>query len=262
MQRTIDFITELFCRIDDKIGWIKKHSQCKLYASEIVTIGVLYGLKGVGVRAFYRWLKRDYGECFPMLPDRTRLFRLLKTHQEWGRYFLEEASLLGVVDTYGIELIHPMREGRSSAQIGQKGLSNHRWIVGGKFCFVLNKLGLICDWDCATANVHDSSFQSLIQGFEEKMIILADQGFHSRDGDPSNMKLCKRGTWNTRMMVETVLSMLTSVCHLKKLSHRVWSYFKSHLAWTSATFNLMAQWFPLRPDSSGFVHLSIAPFSL
>jgi hypothetical protein len=31
--------------------------------------------------------------------------------------------VLGVIDTYGIELIHPMREGRSPHQIGRKGLS-------------------------------------------------------------------------------------------------------------------------------------------
>ena len=47
--------------------------------------------------------------------------------------------MLGVADTYGIELIHPMREGRSQAQIGKKGQSNHRWIVGGKLCFILNQ---------------------------------------------------------------------------------------------------------------------------
>jgi hypothetical protein len=52
--------------------------------------------------------------------------------------------VLGVADTSGIELVHPMREGRSPAQIGKKGLSNHRWIVGGKLCFILNQWGLIC----------------------------------------------------------------------------------------------------------------------
>jgi hypothetical protein len=69
-------------------------------------------------------------------------------------------TVLGVADSYGIELIHPMREGRSPAQIGKKGKSNHRWIVGGKLCFILNQWGLICAWDCATANVHDTHFQS------------------------------------------------------------------------------------------------------
>jgi hypothetical protein len=51
--------------------------------------------------------------------------------------------VLGVIDTSGIELIHPMREGRSPQQIGRKGLSNHRWIVGGKLCLLLNQYGLV-----------------------------------------------------------------------------------------------------------------------
>src|SRR5262245_56936613 len=76
--------------------------------------------------AFYRWLTRDYRPLFPRLPERTRLFRLLKTHQDWTRAFLAAPTVLGVIDTYGIELIHPMREGRSPQQIGRKGVSNHR----------------------------------------------------------------------------------------------------------------------------------------
>ena len=60
------------------------------------------------------------------------------------------SSLLGLIDTYGIELLHPRREGRSERQIGKKGLSNRRWIVGGKLCFVLTHLGLIVDWEVDT----------------------------------------------------------------------------------------------------------------
>jgi hypothetical protein len=56
-------------------------------------------------------------------------------------------------------LIHPMREGRSPQQIGRKGLSNHRWIVGGKLCLLLNQWGLVVGWACATANTADNSFQ-------------------------------------------------------------------------------------------------------
>src|SRR6266849_6151378 len=65
------------------------------------------------------------GMWFPQLPERTRLFRLFKTHQAWTQVFLAAPTVLGVIDTYGIELIHPMREGRSPQQIGRKGLSNH-----------------------------------------------------------------------------------------------------------------------------------------
>ena len=76
---------------------------------------------------------------FPRLPERTRLFRLFTTHQDWTRAFLGAPTVLGVIDTYGIELIHPRREGRSAQQIGRKGLSNHRWIVGGNLCLLLNQ---------------------------------------------------------------------------------------------------------------------------
>lgn len=57
---TEDFIIALFIRIDDAMKGIRKHSQANLYPSEIVTLGILFSLKGVGNRAFYRWLKRDW----------------------------------------------------------------------------------------------------------------------------------------------------------------------------------------------------------
>lgn len=259
---TEDFITELFCRIDDAMKEKRKHPQANLYPSEVVTLAVLFAIKGVGNRAFYRWIIRDYRCLFPKLPERTRLFRLFKVHQDWTKHFLAEPTVLGVVDSYGIELLHPYRQGRSEQQIGKKGLSNHRWIVGGKLCFVLNKLGLISGWTCDTANVHDTTFHPLIRTFEDEMVILSDHGFFSKAGNPNNLKVCQRGTWNVRIIIETVLSMLTTVCHFKRVGHRVWEYFKARLAFTMAAFNILAQWYGLKPDNNGFVHLSIAEFSL
>ncbi len=259
---TEDFITELFCRIDDVMKNISKHSQANLYPSEVVTLAILFAIKGVGDRAYYRWIKRDYLSLFPKLPERTRLFRLFKAHQNWTERFLAEATVLGVVDSYGIELLHPYRQGRSDRQIGKKGFSNHRWIVGGKLCFVLNKYGLVSGWDCDTANVHDTTFHPLIRSFEDEMLILSDHGFFSKAGNPSNLKVCQRGTWNVRIIIETVLSMLTTICHFKRIAHRVWEYFKARLAFTMAAFNILAQWYGLKPDDQGFVHLSIAEFSL
>ena len=258
---TVDFITELFYSVDNQMRDVPQHPQSNLYPSELVTIALLFAIKGVGERAFYRWLARDYLPLFPRLPERTRLFRLRKTHQAWTARFLADPTVLGVADSYGIELVHPMREGRSAKQIGKKGQSNHRWIVGGKLCFVLNQWGLVTAWDCATANVHDSHFQPLIAKFEETMVVLTDTGFHAKAGDPMNMKVCQRGTWNVRMVVETILSMLTTVFHFKKVSHRVWEYFRARLAWTMAAFNILAQW-GLEVDYNGVVHLSIAEFSL
>src|SRR5437764_9965643 len=225
-------------------------------------LGLLSALKGGGNRPFSRWLTRDYRALFPRLPERTRLFRLFKTHQDWTQVFLATPTVLGGIDTYGIELIHPMREGRSSQQIGRKGLYNHRWIVGGTLCLLLNQWGLIVRWDCATANVADNTFQWLVRQCEDQMIVLSDTAFHAAEGDPSNLKLCPRGEWEDRMLVETVLSMLTLVCHFKKVMHRGWACFQARLAFTMAAFNGLVQLHGFQPSASGFVPLSMAEFSL
>lgn len=45
-----------------------------------------------------------------------------------------------MIDSHGIELIHPVREGNSEHQMGKKGCSNQRWIMGGRLCLLLNHL--------------------------------------------------------------------------------------------------------------------------
>jgi len=260
---TLDFIIELFCRIDRAMPDAQKHEQGNLYPSETVTLAFLFALKGVGTRAFYRWVQRDYLAWFPKLPERTRLFRAFNRHRHWTERFMAAPTLLGLIDSYGIELIHPRREGRSPQQIGKKGLSNKRWIVGGKLCFVLNHLGLFVDWELNTANVYDgTAFQELVERHVEDMALFADEGFVKKGWHPVNLKICKRGEWNSRMIQETVLSMLTLVCHFKKVMHRTWAYFESRLAYSLAMFNLLVQWDGLQVDEEGCVHFSLAQFSL
>lgn len=112
------------------------------------------------------------------------------------------------------------------------------------------------------------------------MIVVADHGFYSAKGtkgygkrrrtewaepnsaNPANLLIKRLNNWNARMLVETVFSMLTRVCHFKRMGHRVWRYFQSHLAYAVALFNLVVQWHGLASDEQGFVHLSIAQFSL
>jgi hypothetical protein len=259
---TVDFITALFYEVDEQIGAIPKHPEAHLWPSEVVTLGLLHALNGGSNRAFYRWLTRDYRPLFPRLPERTRLFRLFTTHHDWTQAFLAAPTVLGVIDTYGIELIHPMREGRSPQQIGPKGSPNHRWIVGGKLCLLLNQWGLVVAWACTTAHVADNTFQWLIRQVEGQMIVFSDTAFHAAEGDPDNLKLCQRGEWQDRLLVETVLSMLTAVCHFKRVTHRVWTSFHARLACTMAAFNVLVRWHAFQPYASGFIPLSIAEFSL
>lgn len=257
-----DHIIALYCRIDDNMKDVPVHRQAKLCPSEMVTLAVLFAIKGVSARAFYRWLDGNWRYLFPNLPERTRLFRLFATHQNWVDRFLAQPTLFGVADTYGIELIQPMRQGRSPHQIGRKGLSNKCWIVGGKLGFVLNARGRVCAWNCATANTHDTHFRSMIQRFDQQMIVLTDNGFHGATGDPANMKVCQPRTWGCRMLVETVLSMLTGRCNTKRMRHRVWKYFRMHLAWTMAAFNLMLDGVADQPHREGQPAFSIADYVL
>lgn len=50
------FTRELFCRVDDEMKNTPKHAQANLYPSEVVTLALLFALKGSGNRAFYRWI--------------------------------------------------------------------------------------------------------------------------------------------------------------------------------------------------------------
>src|SRR4051794_472027 len=97
-----DFITELFCRVDAAMAGVGKHPQAHLWPGEVVTLAILYALKGSGERAFYRWASRDLRPMFPRLPDRTRLFRLLATHRDWANRFLAAPTLFGVADSFGV----------------------------------------------------------------------------------------------------------------------------------------------------------------
>jgi hypothetical protein len=187
---TPDFIIALFYAVDQEMLEVPKHPEATLYPREVVALALLYAIKGGGTRAFYRWLTRDDLALFPQVPERTRLARLFKTPTAWTARFLAAPTVLGVADTSGIELIHPRRAGRSATQMGKKGKSNYRWMVGGKCCFVLNPWGLICAWDCATAHVYAAHFHPLIAQCDGQMIVLTDTGFHAKTGDPAHMRLC------------------------------------------------------------------------
>ncbi len=258
------FIIELFCRVDDTLPNEPEHIQAKLSKSELVTLGLLFALKGVSQHAFHRWMKQNWIGLFPALPERSRLFRRLKTHRKLTAAFLAEPTLFGVIDSYGIELCHPIRENHQPTRerIGKKGYASWRWIVGGKLCLLANKFGLITDWQIRTANVSDQEFLPMVEAVSKKSIVLADAGFRRKTAQPENLKLCRRGEWNDRMLIETVFSLLSQVCKLKHLRQRVWAYFEMRLGFTVALFNLLQQWNGLNFDEYGVSHLSLAEFSL
>ena len=52
IMTTIDFITELFFRVDNKVD-DDKHPQAKLYPSEVVTLALLYGVFCISPKKVY-----------------------------------------------------------------------------------------------------------------------------------------------------------------------------------------------------------------
>ena len=95
----------------------------------------------------------------------------------------------------------------------------------------------------------------LLEKVQEEMIVLCDSGFHAKKGDPSNCKICKKGKWNQRMIVETIFSLFKHLLKLKHLAHRTWNGLKARLADVTAAFKICINW-------SGKVKLSIKDFAL
>ena len=110
---TEDIIIHIFCNVDDRLSGVQKIPQAKLHPSEVVTIGILFALKGRHFRAFYRWLSRDFAALFGGLPERTALLRQIRDQQVHTNRLLALPSVLNVADNYPIELLFPIREGRS-----------------------------------------------------------------------------------------------------------------------------------------------------
>ena len=168
---TEDFVLELFYRVDTALVGVAKHPQASLWPGEVVTLDILYALKGKGERTFYRWASRDLRPLFPGLPERTRLFRLFAAHRDWTGRFLARPTLFGVADSFGIEMINTLRLGRSPRQIARRGKCARRWIAGVKLGLVLNAHGEICAWDLDIARAYDTdAFGHLLGRYAGQMI--------------------------------------------------------------------------------------------
>ena len=89
--------------------------------------------------------------------------RALAAHGDWINTLLAEPTLFTVIDTYPIELLFSIREGRSKQQIGKKRRDKGRWSIGVKLCWLLNKYGQVVGWDWNTMNVHDQQFSQLLK---------------------------------------------------------------------------------------------------
>jgi hypothetical protein len=236
---TEDILLRIFWIVDEQMADVKKRSDAKLYPSEIVTIGLIFALKGGKYRPFYRWLAANLGVWFPNLPEQSRVHRLLRDYGHYTDRFLKDVSFFTVIDTFGIELIHPRREGRSPHQWGKKGRSNGRWIVGIKLAWLVNDAGEVVAWSWDTANEPDNLFRATATQYDGQTITLSDLGFRKHDTPQQNLKYCEKGTWNERYQLESDFSFLEGVCHSKKLHHREEQHLEARLGYIAALLNVL-----------------------
>ena len=63
----------------------RKRDDAKLWPAEVVTLALLFAIKGVGERAFYRWLRDNWQHLFPALPERPAAGRQRQAGQDEHR---------------------------------------------------------------------------------------------------------------------------------------------------------------------------------
>src|SRR5262249_59730844 len=67
--------TACCCQVEDPLAGLPTPSEAYLWPREVVTVGLLHALTGVGNRALYRWLTRDYRALQPAGPRPTHAGR-------------------------------------------------------------------------------------------------------------------------------------------------------------------------------------------
>jgi Transposase DDE domain len=237
----IDIATVLYCNIDDDLEY-PEHEQAKLSVSELVTIGVMFALKGGSFRRFHKWVQGNLMGCFPTLPERSRLQRRLIQYQQLVKDFLAQPSFFCIADSYGVELRHPIREFHTpkTSRIGGKGKSNKRWIHGMKVLVVINDQGEVVSFAIALAGQADKVFNTLLSSYNQQTIILVDLGFRDKNGVPECLKLCQHKTWSERMTIEQLFSQLTRYLGTKKRHHRTEQGFQAFWSYLVIALNVIA----------------------
>lgn len=237
---THGFIILLFCLVDECTGELEQHGNAKLHPSEIVTLALLKRMTGKAYRRFLVWLRTT--GLFPNLPHFSTLCRLFHRYQPVIEVFSKQSGSLpvdwAVIDSVHCEVIHPIREGRSIDWVG-KNKSKGRWVVGMRVASVVSPKGDILEWALDASNIHDKHFAWLVESFEVQ--VLSDKGFHSKDGDPENLKICQRGEQNERMVVESVFSLCKRLLGMNQIQAKTRAGFELAISSIFALFNLLLE---------------------
>jgi len=253
-------ITEIFCDIDDfcKQWFIeispyllpdpnrKRQRKCRMSASEIMTIVILFHL------SHYRTFKDYYRDCvethlksyFPMLVSYNRFVEIMASViSPLSAYLLSrlgEKTGLYYIDSTMLKACHNRRIYRHKTfrGIAERGKSSMGWFYGFKLHVVINHKGELVSFCMTRGNMDDR--KPLEQLFNNlKGLAAGDKGYLSKKKEETllkqgiklitrvrrNMKEKAMSTFEKyflgqRGIVETVIEQLKSICHIEHTRHR------------------------------------------
>jgi transposase len=197
--------------------------------SELMTVALVGDLLGQpypGV--WFDLVKREYRALFPVLPHRTRFYRVMKNLERvWADFALclpaglLEADDLYAVDSKPVPICKGSRFKRPRAMVeAATGRGSMGWTHGFKLHAVVNTAGLVCRFAVVPANESDMSVARQLLEPDEAGRVLGDKGYQGCGvyAKPrANLK--KLPIWTglmdaTRKRVETVFSSLARSQHL------------------------------------------------
>lgn len=253
-------IVEIFCDIDDFCkGWFKeispyllpdpnriRHKPCRLSASEIMTIVILFHL------SHYRTFKDYYRDCVevhlkPYFPNLVSYNRFVEIKASiitpLSAYLLSrlgEKTGLYFVDSTTLKACHNRRIYRHKTfqGIAERGKNSMGWFYGFKLHIVINHRGELVSFCITRGNMDDRKpLEQLFNNLEG--LAAGDKGYLSKQKEEKllqkGLKLITRVKKNMkekvltafekyfldqRGIVETVIEQLKSICHIEHTRHR------------------------------------------
>ncbi len=238
-KSSTEIILAIFLFVENLTCDLAQHPQSKLHPSEIVTLALLWRLKDSSIRRFHIWAQ--FTGLFPNLPDHSRLFRLFQHYKPTIEVLAQSWSQehWAVVDSTGVELIHPIRQGRTVQNWHGKNKSKGRWYVGQKVAILVSPSGQIMNWECLPANAHDTWFENVFE--EHPCIVLGDFGFKRAKGHPDWLVICQRGECNERMVVESAFSQMKRLLGFDKIRAKTKAGFELAVTCIVALFNTLLE---------------------
>lgn len=256
----MDYITELFCTLDD---FCKKFNaelekslisdqktrqrKSKLSLSEAMTIIILFHKSGFRFfKYFYCHMVCPFWKsAFPQLVSYNRFVEIMPSCLQALTTFFDQIkgqdTGISIIDSTKLTVCHNLRiqKHRVFKGLAQRGKASTGWFYGFKLHLIINHLGEIINLKLTSGNVHDTAVIEQLTN-ELKGILLGDKGYLSKAKTEilasrglrlitpkrRNMKQSKpittddKALLSKRGLIETVNDQLKNLHHIEHSRHR------------------------------------------